>query len=115
MSAMTQAVDQALRNELEELVAGMCKGLNDSKRLLVLYALSDGPHTVSELCDVLQTPQSNTSQHLAVLRTAGMVDTERRGNSVVYSLRHPRVIDAIDTLREILADELVRRQRAISA
>ena len=71
--------------------------------------------SVSELCDVLQAPQSNTSQHLAVLRTAGMVDTERRGNSVIYSLRHPKVIDAIDKLREILADELNRRQQAISA
>ena len=112
---MAGGVDGALRDELDELVAGMCKGLNDPKRLLVLYALSDGPHTVSELCDVLQAPQSNTSQHLAVLRTAGMVDTERRGNSVIYSLRHPKVIDAIDKLREILADELDRRQRAISA
>ncbi len=112
---MTEVVDIALRNELDELVAGMCKGLNDSKRLLVLYALSDGPHTVSELCAVLDTPQSNTSQHLAVLRTAGMVDTRRSGNSVVYSLRHPKVIEAIDKLREILADELTRRQQAISA
>lgn len=112
---MAGVVDGALRNELDELVAGMCKGLNDPKRLLVLYALSGGPHTVSELCDVLQAPQSNTSQHLAVLRTAGMVDTERRGNSVIYSLRHPKVIDAIDKLREILADELNRRQQAISA
>jgi hypothetical protein len=34
---------------------------------------------------------------------------------VIYSLRHPKVIDAIDQLREILADELNRRQQAISA
>ena len=112
---MAQMIDHGLREELDELVAGMCKGLNDSKRLLVLYVLSDGPHTVSELCEVLDTPQSNTSQHLAVLRTAGMVDTERRGNSVVYSLRHPKIIDAIDSLREIMADEIARRSRAISA
>ena len=112
---MASVMDSALRSELDELVAGMCKGLNDSKRLLVLYALSNGPHTVSELCEVLDAPQSNTSQHLAVLRTAGMVDTRRRGNSVVYSLRHPKIIEAIDKLREIMADEVTRRQRAISA
>ncbi len=79
------AIDAALRQELDELVANMCKALNDSKRLLVLYALSDGPHTVSQLCDMLDVPQSNTSQHLAVLRAAGMVDTERRGNKVMFS------------------------------
>ncbi len=112
---MAAATDDGLRDELDELVAGMCKGLNDPKRLLVLYALSDGPHTVSELCEVLKTPQSNTSQHLAVLRTAGMVETQRNGNSVVYSLRHPKIIEAIDKLREIMSDEIGRRQRVISA
>lgn len=108
-------IDTALRDELDELVAGMCKGLNDPKRLLLLYALADGPHTVSELCEILEAPQSNTSQHLAVLRTAGMVDTERQGNSVVYSLRHPKIIEAVDKLREIMSDEIGRRQRVIGA
>jgi DNA-binding transcriptional ArsR family regulator len=112
---MTMEIDAALRDELDELVAGMCKGLNDPKRLLLLYALSDGSHTVSELCEILDAPQSNTSQHLAVLRTAGMVDTERQGNSVVYSLRHPKIIEAIDQLRQIMSDEIGRRQRVISS
>lgn len=111
---MTQTINGSLRQELDELVANMCKALNDSKRLLVLYALSDGPHTVSELCEILDAPQSNTSQHLAVLRTAGMVDTERQGNNVLYSLRHPKVVEVINDLRGVMADELDRR-RAISA
>lgn len=110
---MPQLIDAALRNELDELVANMCKALNDPKRLLVLYALSDGPCTVTELCEILEAPQSNTSQHLAVLRTAGMVDTERQGNRVVYSLRHPKIIIAVDQLREIMGDELDRRQRVV--
>jgi len=109
---MVTTVTASLRAELDEVVAGMCKGLNDSKRLLVLYALSDGPHTVGELCTMLEASQSNTSQHLAVLRTAGLVDTERQGNSVVYSLRHPKVIEAVDKLREIMVDEVARRHRA---
>jgi ArsR family transcriptional regulator len=107
---MTPVLDPMLRQELDELVASMCKALNDSKRLLVLYALEDGPHTVSELCEVLDSPQSNTSQHLAVLRNGGMVETQRQGNNVLYSLRHPKLIDAIDLLREVMGDELARRQ-----
>lgn len=104
------ALDPLLRHELDELSSRMCKALNDPKRLLVLYALAEGPRTVSELCDVLDAPQSNTSQHLAVLRDRGIVETERRGNSVVYSLRHPKVIQAIDLLREVMSDELGRQQ-----
>lgn len=107
---MAQVIDSALRQELDELVANMCKALNDPKRLLVLYALTDGAHTVTELCTILDAPQSNVSQHLAVLRTAGMVETARRGSNVRYSLRHPKVVDVIDDLRGIMADELRRRQ-----
>lgn len=103
-------VDPLLRSELDELGARMCKALNDPKRLLLLYALSDGPHSVSELCEVLSLPQSNTSQHLAVLRDRGLVEAERQGNSVVYSLRHRKVLAAIDLLREVMADELDRQQ-----
>lgn len=104
------SIDQRLRRELDELVSTLCKAMNDAKRLVVLYALRDGPHTVSELCEVLEAPQSNTSQHLAVLRDRGLVDTQRQGNNVVYSLRHPKVIDAVDILRSVQEDELARRQ-----
>ncbi len=88
----------------------MCKALNDPKRLVVLYALADGPHTVTELCEMIEAPQSNTSQHLAVLRDRGLIEAERQGNSVLYSLRHPKVLKAIDLMREVMADELDRQQ-----
>jgi len=100
----------ALRLELEELVASMCKALNDPKRLLVLYALHDRPRTVSELSKILEAPQANTSQHLAVLRDRGLLETERRGNSILYSLRHPKVLKALDILRRVMVDELERQQ-----
>jgi len=102
-------IDSLLRRELDELVASMCKALNDSKRLLLLYALRNGRYTVTELCELIEAPQSNTSQHLAVLRDRGLVEAERQGNNVVYSLRHPKVIDAIDILRGVMSDELVRQ------
>jgi len=107
-------IDSLLRQELDELVASMCKALNDAKRLLLLYALRGGSYTVSELCEIIEAPQSNTSQHLAVLRDRGLVEAERQGNNVVYSLRHPKVIDAIDILRAVMSDEL-ERQTALRA
>jgi DNA-binding transcriptional ArsR family regulator len=108
------AMDAALRAELSELTLRVCKALNDPKRLLILYALSDAPRSVSELTELLDAPQANTSQHLAVLRERGLVDTERRGASVIYSLRHPKVIEAIDLLRHIMADEIDRRGALLS-
>ncbi len=103
-----------VRFEMEELVSNMCMALNDAKRLMVIWALSNGSYNVNELSALLSSPASNVSQHLAILRTRGLVDTERRGNSIYYSLRHPKVIDAIDILRGVLRDELSRRTGIIA-
>jgi DNA-binding transcriptional ArsR family regulator len=106
-----QAVPVAnLRAELEELTAGMCRALNDPKRLMMLYALAGRPRSVGELVETLGLSQSNVSQHLAVLRDRGLVESTRDANRVIYTLRDPRVVDAIDLLREVMSDELVRRQ-----
>ncbi len=108
------SLDSDLRQELDDVVSSMCRALNDPKRLVALYALRDGPHTVTELCQALRVPQANTSQHLAVLRERGLVATERQGNRILYSLRHPKILDAVDVMRDVLADELARKQSSRS-
>jgi DNA-binding transcriptional ArsR family regulator len=107
-------IDDGLRAELTELTSTLCKALNDPKRLLLLYALADGPRSVGELTDAIGASQANVSQHLAVLRERGIVVTERRGPSVIYSLRYPELLDAIEQLRSILAQELARRHRLLA-
>lgn len=105
-----KGLDANLRAELAELTVGMCRALNDPKRLMLLYALADRALSVGELCDLLDASQSNVSQHLAVLRDRGLVDATRDGNRVIYTLRDRRVLDAIDLLRDVMNDELVRRR-----
>lgn len=109
MDARTD-LDPGLRAELEELTASVCRALNDPKRLLILYALAVAPRSVGELGELLEVPQANVSQHLAVLRDRGLVEPARDANRVIYSLRDLRVIDAIDLLRDVMNDELARRQ-----
>lgn len=103
------AVDATLRAELVELTASLCHALNDPKRLLILHVLAQGPATVSELADAIDATVANVSQHLAVLRERGLVDSERDGLTVVSTLRYPELIDAIGELRTILRTELRRR------
>jgi ArsR family transcriptional regulator len=93
------------------LQAELCKSLADPKRLMMLHELRSGPKTVGELAEALGLKQSNTSQHLAVLRKAGLVATERQGNAVYYSLDNPRIAAACDLVREIIAEQLQRGQR----
>jgi DNA-binding transcriptional ArsR family regulator len=102
-------MDELLREELDELTTRMCKALNDPKRLMLLIALGEEPRSVSDLCQLLELPQANVSQHLAVLRDRGIVEATRHGAFVVYRLRYPRVLDAVAILREVMVAELGRQ------
>ncbi|MEX0757374.1 MAG: metalloregulator ArsR/SmtB family transcription factor, partial [Acidimicrobiia bacterium] len=87
-----------IRSELYRLHASVCKGLADPKRLLIINALRDGERSVTELCDVLGLPQTNVSQHLAVLREKDLVEVRRDGQWSYYSLTSPKIIEAMDLL-----------------
>lgn len=96
----------SVRQELDRLHASVCKGLADPKRLLIINTLRDGAMSVSEICDDLDLPQSNVSQHLAILRDKGLVVAQRDGQFVYYSLTSQKIVEALDLLREVMADQL---------
>ncbi|MFA6575512.1 MAG: metalloregulator ArsR/SmtB family transcription factor [Nocardioides sp.] len=97
--------------ELQELHARVCKAIADPKRLLIINELRDGELSVGELCEALDISQSNASQHLAILRERGVVTTRRQGTSVIYSLRGTKILQAVDLLRQFLAEDLADRGR----
>ena len=81
--------------------AAVAPALSDPKRLCVLESLADGEASVGELASRVSCQVPNMSQHLAVLRSAGLVATRRDGNTVYYSLTDPRVIEAYQLLQAI--------------
>jgi ArsR family transcriptional regulator len=83
----------------------VCKGLADPKRLLIINAMRDGERSVSDICDDLDLPQANVSQHLAVLRDKGLVRTRKDGQRVFYALSSDKIISAVDLLREVMAEQ----------
>ncbi|MGB5102874.1 MAG: metalloregulator ArsR/SmtB family transcription factor [Steroidobacteraceae bacterium] len=66
--------------------AQMLKALGNEQRLLILCNLLGGPLSVGELHQRLALSQSALSQHLALLREAGFVDTRREAQTIHYSL-----------------------------
>ena len=80
------AVLPPLKQEIHQLHSRLCAGLADPKRILLLYALADGPHNVSDLTETLALPQPTISRHLKLLRERGLVIAERDGQSVFYHL-----------------------------
>lgn len=95
-----------MHQELYQLHASVCKGLADPKRLLILNALRDGERSVSEICEAVDLPQANVSQHLAVLREKGLVVARKDGQWVYYSMSSPKIMQALDLLREVMSEQL---------
>jgi DNA-binding transcriptional ArsR family regulator len=95
-----------IRDELYQLHASVCKGFADPKRLILINALRDGERSVSDLCETTGITQSNASQHLSILKSKGLVANRREGQRVFYSVTSPKINEALDLLREVMADQL---------
>jgi ArsR family transcriptional regulator, virulence genes transcriptional regulator len=78
--------------------AAMLKELANPSRLLILCQLIDGEKSVGELCRSIDLSQSAVSQHLARLREARLVDTEKRGQMVYYRLCNMEAHALLSTL-----------------
>ncbi len=106
-------ISTTLVQEIIQLHADFCSALADSTRLILLYALADGPRNVTELTQELRQPQPTISRHLKNLRDRGLVIATRQGMMVQYSLADRRVIDALDILRTIQRDSIQKRASLI--
>ncbi len=77
----------------------LLRALGAPHRLAIVFELADGPRCVHELVERLGISQSLTSQHLRVLRTAGLVVGTRRGKETAYALADEHVAHiALDAL-----------------
>ena len=95
------------------LHADMCKTISNPRRQAILDTIRDGEMTVSELIEKTGISQANLSQHLAILRSKGVVKTRRDGNNVHYSISNLKIIEAYDLISEVLEDSATSREKAI--
>ena len=81
--------------------AAISRALADAKRLCVLEILSGGERSVSDLSREASCQVPNMSQHLAVLRSAGLVVSRREGSTVYYRLTDPRIMEAYRLIKSV--------------
>jgi ArsR family transcriptional regulator len=98
-------------DEITILQADVLKTLANPRRLEILHALAQGPLEVGRLATLIGLSQPNVSQHLGVLRAAGLVDAERDGREVRYRLSDPDVMVACSVMRTVLERRLTRLGR----
>jgi DNA-binding transcriptional ArsR family regulator len=87
-------------------VAELLKILANENRLMILCALIESPHSVSKLAEkVPNITQSALSQHLAVLKSNGILDNTKSGLNIIYSIADHRVEAVINVLKEYYCNE----------
>lgn len=68
-------------------IAGMLAAVGEPTRLMILHRLTQGPHHVGQLAELIGIPMVNMSHHLGVMRQAGLLEDEKDGRRVVYKFR----------------------------
>jgi len=82
--------------------------LANPRRLEILHLLAGGPREVGGIAAEIGISQPNASQHLAIMRGAGIVLADREGREVRYRIADPDVITACDLMRGVLARRIAR-------
>lgn len=86
--------------------AGIIKAMAHPTRLFIVDELSRGERCVCELTDMIGADVSTVSKHLTVLKNAGLVQDDKRGTQVYYTLRCVCVMDFFRCVEEVLRTNL---------
>ena len=100
---------------LYEIKAELFKALGHPARIRILELLAMGELPVRDLLAGTGMEASHLSQHLAVLKRAGVVAARREGNSVYYRTAHGSVNSLLTAAREFLVDALERTHQTLTA
>ncbi len=102
-----------MEEELYERRAGICKAFANPVRLKILDLISDHERPVSELRRRLGISEANLSQHLTILKAAGVVHTRRTGKRVHCYLALPEVKEACALICAVLRAQVKSGRRLV--
>ena len=84
-----------------EQAAVAMQAMSHPLRIKILCLLSSGEMMVQEITDAVGSTQSNISQHLAILRACGMINSRKVATKVLYRIEDARILKMISLTREI--------------
>jgi ArsR family transcriptional regulator len=101
----------AIESEIFERQAMICKAFAHPTRLHLLDLLGKGERGVGRLQNLLGVSKANISQHLAILKSAGVVVTRRSGKQVYAALAIPEVKQACHLIHKVLRTQVRKQHR----
>ena len=97
--------DEKLRSQAR---AKILKALAHPSRIFIVEKIKNKPYCVCELAKMIEIDQSTTSKHLSILKNAGIIEDEKKGTTVYYSLRCQCIIDFIGCIENVIRMNLER-------
>ena len=98
-----------MNKRIFQLHADVCKALAHAKRLEIVHILKDKEAAAGDIVKQMGIPKANVSQHLAVMRKAGVLNARREGLNVYYRITSPKIARACNLMREVLLEHHMKR------
>jgi len=102
-----------VENEILERQVLICKSFANSTRLHILDLLGKRDWSAADIQRELGISKANLSQHVTVLRSAGVVVRRREGKQVYFSLAMPEVKQACQLIQHVLRAQIRNGQRLV--
>ncbi|WP_303720908.1 helix-turn-helix transcriptional regulator [Malonomonas rubra] len=106
-------MDSARKNHLEAR-ANILKALAHPSRLYIVEELQQGERCVCDFAEQIGADISTISKHLSVLKQAGIVADEKRGNQVFYRLRVPCILNFFGCVESVLEEQAKQHSALLS-
>ena len=92
--------------ELYKLHADFCKFMSNPKRIEILFLLGEKEMCVDDIASKMNVNVPNISQHLAVMRDRGVVETRREGTKMFYRLTNLKTLQACIIMRDAMVEQM---------
>ena len=100
---------------LRELQADMLKALAQPTRLKILEFLREGERCVCEIFPAIGEEQPNTSRHLNLMLSSGVLSRRKEGLKIYYAIRHPEILEIMDTISFLVKQDISGRNELLKA
>jgi len=97
-----------------QLISNVFKALAHPTRIQIVKLLRNGELCVCDILPNLDSEQSNTSQHLTVLKNQGIVESRKDGSKVIYSIKNKEVYEMIDLVEVIILRQIEETKTSLS-
>lgn len=101
--------------QLIDLQTDMLKALAQPTRLKILEFLRNGERCVCEIFPAIGEEQSNTSRHLNMMLSSGVLSRRKDGLKIYYAIRHEEIINILDTIKILVKQDISGRTELLKA